>query len=117
MEENDMTLIPPCSTHHHNHQRQLREEETNGKCVGVRTAREDLPSIYQKNRYQVFATLATELDVAHTTVLTHLRQLNFVHKKPRQKSLLKGRRFESLDEVEEVCQEFFNSKSEELYFE
>ena len=30
---------------------------------------------------------------------------------------LKGRRFESFDEVEEACQEFFDSKEPEWYFE
>lgn len=29
---------------------------------------------------------------------------------------LKGRRFDSFDEVEEVCQEFFDSKPAEWYF-
>ena len=69
---------------------------------------EDLLQVLEDEPSSSSRELASELDVDHTTILRHLHQLDFVHKK---------RRFESFDEIEETCQEFFDSKPKEWYFD
>jgi Mn-dependent DtxR family transcriptional regulator len=60
--------------------------------------------------------LAAELGVSKVTVWNHLKQLDFVHKKPRQDPHeLTGA--QTAKRVEKACQEFFDSKPVEWYFD